>query len=197
MSDLKFPRSTWSTLQRAFYSRTLPSSLSIWISIPPISQESVFNSTFICWVFPCKTFHSRLLASEEVQQLKRELCDLNGQVESFEQTLVPPKVEGDDLAEGPSSCRVEGDPELAAAIREIEATCPDSQGWQLWPKHVLQSYLRSNPIELSDSDGDDDVRVSESAAPVTRLIKTKLTWISMPKGMVLGVSGNCNVLNRN
>ena len=111
------------------------------------------------------------LASEEVQQLKRELCDLNGQVESFEQTLVPPKVEPDDLAEEPSSAKVEEDTELTAAIREIEATCPDSQGWQLWPKHVLQSYVRSNPIELSDSDDGDDVPQSEGAAPVTRLTR--------------------------
>ena len=126
---------------------------------------------FFLW----KTCHSRLFASKEVQQLKRELCDLNGQVESFEQTLVPPKVESGDPSEKPSSAKVEEDPEVAAAIREIEATCPDSQGWQLWPKHVLQSYVRSNPIELSDSEGDDDVRVSKSTAPVTRLTRPKLT----------------------
>ena len=70
--------------------------------------------------------------------MKEELNELGG---SVDEALAKAELE-DDLS----------DRLRDLGVKTLEAMNPDSQKWQLWPKHALQSYAACPCIDLSDSD---------------------------------------------
>ena len=117
-----------------------------------------------------------------MQQLKEELSELDHQVDQLDQqldtemknALAPaPAVEAPEAPEAPEASESqeftevkaeEGDAELRDAIRKIEASCPNSQSFQLWSPELIKSFAHGHgPIDLDDSD--DDVIVDRKAVP--------------------------------